>query len=157
MPRSRPVSREISTLFNIGFGEIIVILIVGFVVVGPRGLPGLARSAARLWREIRRYAEQLSMEVRANMGDLEKELGEIPGELRRTTSAIDQVSDKLARKAGVRDFLDEQIERSGTANSGGEPSPAIPPPVSQEFAADPDLETFVTGNQPAPPKKPEPN
>ncbi|MCW5828943.1 MAG: Sec-independent protein translocase protein TatB [Deltaproteobacteria bacterium] len=149
-------------MFNIGFGEILVILVIAFVVVGPRGLPGLARSAGRLWREIRRYAEEISAELRENVGDLEKELGEMPREIRKTAAALDKVSDTIAGKVETRDFLglDAGGRRRKPAKDGKDetgstgPVPADVPgaatraAASTEVVADPDLETFVTGKLP---------
>ncbi len=130
-------------MFNVGFGELLVILIIGFVVVGPRGLPELARSAARLWREVRRYADQLAEEVRSNMGEIEKELGDLPQEIRSTASALDGMSDRIARKVDGRSSA-----LADPAGSIAGPPPEPPrPPASTEVVADPDLETFVTGDQ----------
>lgn len=130
-------------MFNVGFGELLVILIIGFVVVGPRGLPELARSAARLWREVRRYADQLAEEVRSNMGELEKELGDLPQEIRSTASALDGMSDRIARKIEGRNAGDG----AAAGSIGGPPPEPSRPPASSEVVADPDLETFVTGDQ----------
>lgn len=142
-------------MFNVGFGELIVILLVGFIVVGPRGLPGLARSVARLWKEVRRYADQLSAEVRANMGEIEKELGDVPGEIRKTAAAIDKVSDKISKKVSIRDAFDsedgeDEPRIGGRRKKAKEPGPAEPPPepvavASTEVVTDSDLDTFVTG------------
>lgn len=42
-----------SALFNIGFSELLLILLVAFVIVGPKDLPKVARSMARGIRQLR--------------------------------------------------------------------------------------------------------
>jgi sec-independent protein translocase protein TatB len=45
-------------MFNIGFGEIILILLVAFFIVGPKDLPKVARALARFIKQIKKmYAE----------------------------------------------------------------------------------------------------
>jgi len=40
-------------MFNIGFSELIVILLVAFVIVGPKDLPKIARSLGRAVRTVK--------------------------------------------------------------------------------------------------------
>ncbi|HHT15470.1 MAG TPA: twin-arginine translocase subunit TatB [Clostridiales bacterium] len=45
-------------MFNIGFSEIIVILMVAFFIVGPKDLPKVARALARFFKQMKKmYAE----------------------------------------------------------------------------------------------------
>lgn len=48
---------------NIGFGELIMILLVAFLVVGPKDLPKVARWLGRQVRMIRRMIEELKKET----------------------------------------------------------------------------------------------
>lgn len=51
-------------MFGLGFGEILIILIVGIVVVGPRRLPTLMRTAGQWVAKLRR----MSTDLRAQSG-----------------------------------------------------------------------------------------
>lgn len=51
-------------MFNIGFGELIVLMLVAFLVVGPKDLPNIARAAAKGLRQLR-----------ALLGDLKQSVG----------------------------------------------------------------------------------
>ena len=51
-------------MFGLGFGEIMVLLLVGIVVVGPKRLPTLMRTAGRWVGKLRR----MSHEFRAQSG-----------------------------------------------------------------------------------------
>ena len=47
-------------MFNIGFSELILILLVAFVIVGPRDLPKVAAALGRGVRSIRRLIDRKS-------------------------------------------------------------------------------------------------
>lgn len=46
-------------MFGLGFGELVVLLIVGIIVVGPRNLPTLMRSAGQWVAKLRRMSHEL--------------------------------------------------------------------------------------------------
>ncbi|MCC8025281.1 MAG: Sec-independent protein translocase protein TatB [Clostridium sp.] len=57
---------------SLGFGEILVVLIIAFVVVGPKDLPKIARAMARLIRQFR----QMYGSIKDSLS-LEEEMAEI--------------------------------------------------------------------------------
>jgi sec-independent protein translocase protein TatB len=61
-------------VFGIGFGELVVILLVALVVVGPAGLPKAARTLGRILKAARRAVRELSDEL--DMEDEIKKSGE---------------------------------------------------------------------------------
>ncbi len=56
-------------MLNIGPFEIVLILAIALVVIGPDGLPEAARKVARFFGELRRYGEEVQSEVRAIIDD----------------------------------------------------------------------------------------
>ena len=56
-------------MLGLGFGEIILILVVALLVLGPEKLPGLARQAGTGLREFRRFAS----EFQRNLNEIETE------------------------------------------------------------------------------------
>jgi TatA/E family protein of Tat protein translocase len=50
-------------MFGLGIGEIIVIVVVGLMVLGPRRLPEIARQIGRVIRELRRAAYELQVNL----------------------------------------------------------------------------------------------
>lgn len=50
-------------MFGLGFGEIMVILVLGLVVLGPKRLPQLAAQAGRLLRQLRESADTVTQTV----------------------------------------------------------------------------------------------
>jgi sec-independent protein translocase protein TatB len=56
-------------MFNqIGWGEIIVLAIVGLIVLGPERLPKAAADAARLLRQLRAMARSATADLKAELG-----------------------------------------------------------------------------------------
>ena len=53
-------------MFGIGLPEMIVIMAIALIVVGPDKLPGLARSAAKWMLELKKTAETLKKELAAD-------------------------------------------------------------------------------------------
>lgn len=68
-------------MFNIGFSELILILLVAFVIVGPRDLPKIAGALGRGVR----YVKQLMKEFQDETG-----LGEAVKEFRKTSRELEQ-------------------------------------------------------------------
>jgi sec-independent protein translocase protein TatB len=60
-------------VFGVGPAELIVILVVALVVVGPERLPRLAADVARMIRDVRRYTGGLAAEFNQVVKDLEQE------------------------------------------------------------------------------------
>ena len=50
-------------MFDIGFFELMVIMAIAVVVVGPKNLPRLARSLGKGWGEFQRTFDDLKQEV----------------------------------------------------------------------------------------------
>jgi sec-independent protein translocase protein TatB len=61
-------------VFNLGPGEVIVILVAGLVVLGPEKLPDMIRKAGRLYGEMRRMANGFQSELRDAFDEPMKEM-----------------------------------------------------------------------------------
>lgn len=72
-------------MFGIGFWELVVLLVIGLIVVGPQRLPAFARETARWVRRVRRFTTDARREI-------EREL------------ALDE-ADQFKRKLGEMDRL----------------------------------------------------
>ncbi len=56
-------------LNNLGWGEILVLGILGILIFGPERLPKAAADAGRLVRELRRMARGVTADLREELGD----------------------------------------------------------------------------------------
>ncbi|MBI2569315.1 MAG: twin-arginine translocase subunit TatB [Candidatus Schekmanbacteria bacterium] len=61
---------------GLGIWEIVVILIVALVVVGPRKLPDVARTVGKSLAEFRRAAAQVRSSLEAEVREVERTAGE---------------------------------------------------------------------------------
>ncbi len=74
-------------MFNVGFAELILILLVAFLIVGPKDLPKVARALARAVR----YIQSLFQEFKDETG-LDETLQELKGaenDLKKTMTDAD--------------------------------------------------------------------
>ena len=55
-------------MFQVGFGEALVIAVVAVLVIGPERLPHYAAEAGRMLRQLRRMANDASSEIRSELG-----------------------------------------------------------------------------------------
>ena len=58
-------------MFGIGFNEIIIILLIALIVIGPKKLPEIAKALGKGYREFRKSFEDLEKEF--NVDDLEED------------------------------------------------------------------------------------
>ena len=75
-------------MFDIGFSEILVIMIVALVVIGPERLPKVARSMGQWWGRIQRYLNKIKQDVNSSI-ELE--------ELRETQRKFQAEADEMER------------------------------------------------------------
>ena len=115
-------------MLGIGMQEILIILVVALIVIGPKRLPDLARTLGKGFAEFRKAADDLQETVRM---DLQKEKHE---EFRQKYPDIVPDEDKEEETTLQADgkSADEAITPTETVNTPTEPelSPQPPPEPS---------------------------
>ncbi len=61
-------------MFNIGLPELILILVVALIVLGPRRLPEIAKALGRGLAEFKRATEEVKRQIEEEVSSLEKEV-----------------------------------------------------------------------------------
>lgn len=54
-------------MFEIAFSEILIIMVVALVVIGPERLPQVARTLGKLWGRLQRYINQVKLDVNSSI------------------------------------------------------------------------------------------
>lgn len=115
---------------NIGWGEMLVLVVVGLVVLGPERLPGAIRWTAGALRQARDYLSGVSNQLREDMGP---EFDDIRGQL----SELQKLRGMTPRAALTKHLLDgDDSIFTGNFDTPAPPSPAKPespaPPAAPE-------------------------
>ena len=99
-------------MFNIGAGELILVLLVAFFIVGPDDLPKVARWLARQLKVLRRWIRELKKEtgwdeVERDLRDVKREVNTVKKDL-DLSSEVKSVRDEVNRATGdIRKELHE--------------------------------------------------
>lgn len=82
-------------LFGVGAMEALLVLVVALIVVGPHRFPGIARQGGRWYRVARRYANEVTQDVRGAMDELQAEIEEEGADLRSIRELGDEMEADL--------------------------------------------------------------
>ena len=102
-------------MFNIGFAELILILLIAFVVVGPKDLPKVARALGRFVKYVRKMIEEVKREsgldeVENEIKTMERKIDEgvrsvdIRPELQKTQLQINKELNAVKKDVSFKDF-----------------------------------------------------
>ncbi len=86
-------------MFNIGWGEMLVLVVIGLVVLGPERLPGAIRWTANALRQAREY-------ISGATSNLREELGPEFDDLREPLSELQKLRGLTPRQALTKHLLD---------------------------------------------------
>jgi Tat protein translocase TatB subunit len=119
---------------GIGLPEIILILIVALIVVGPKRLPEVAVQIARLIRQLRGYATDVTAQMRSELDELTREYEQVRRELREFRQVAAKDLDSVSRE------VDRTVrEAPAIIESSAEPEPEKrPSPPGEETTRDDD-------------------
>lgn len=122
-------------MLNVGPLELLVVLAVALIVVGPERLPELARSVGRVLRQFREVQDEVRDMVSSGVDD---EMREAAAEFRKATGSIKRATDvKGAVRRAERTIREETAgpRRTPQAEPGGsqrgEPTEAAGPPADR--------------------------
>jgi sec-independent protein translocase protein TatB len=113
-------------MFDIGWGEFVVIGIVALIAIGPKELPGVLRALGQWIAKLRRMATEFQGQFQeamreAEMADLKQEVDEMT---RKATQSFDMPFDAVA-EAGT------PLATEPAASAPPQPTPEPAPPVTE--------------------------
>ena len=80
-------------MFDVGFSEIVVIMLVALVVIGPERMPTVARTMGQWWGRLQRYINRIKQDVTTSM-----ELEELRELERKIKAEIDRLKSMMEEK-----------------------------------------------------------
>lgn len=100
-------------LFNIGFAELLVVLVVAYVIVGPKDLPKVARWLGRMVRRARQLIRELKEEVGWNemMAETEDVRRDIDSALKDADISSDLKDARRELEHSVREAEKDTMEK----------------------------------------------
>jgi Tat protein translocase TatB subunit len=104
-------------MLNVGPLELLVVLAVALIVVGPERLPELARSVGRVLRQFREVQDEVRSMVSSGVDD---DIRDAAAEFRKVTSGITRATDV---KGAVR-RVERSIQDATTPSPKGPTDPA---------------------------------
>jgi len=95
-------------MFGIGFPELVVILAVALVVLGPQRLPEVARMLGRAYAQLRRASEEFQQTIRQDLAALERQ-----EDINRNKAIAQEIRERCADIEDVQTAIVQERDRHG--------------------------------------------
>jgi sec-independent protein translocase protein TatB len=132
-------------MFGIGFGELLVILAIALIVVGPERMPDLARRAGTAIRDLRRMYDNMRSELGADFEEVERGIQTLRSlDPRRELDAYGRkFIGEMAREAGpeAETVLKSSPQQLASTLKGSLNPLAVPAPPKNEGTPSVDAST----------------
>ncbi len=135
-------------LLGVGVPELIVIIILALIFVGPRDLPKLAARAAEFLREIRKMSEGLTTEWQKEVNAANLDLGG----LKELSEELSEAQKSVKKMTSLQLNLDDAVKTE--AKNSAPPAPKkdvaaeASPPSPPEAPEKPSVEETPASDQP---------
>jgi sec-independent protein translocase protein TatB len=140
-------------MFNVGGGELLVILLLALIVLGPQKLPGAVRTAGRVMGEVRRISSGFQQELKSAFDEADGDenlprrresapLAATVADAEAEARSAATTADGQDGEPAPRDDLDDLP--SGPRPAGGGDGPTVAPAVAAA------LDEIVTPLNPVP-------
>jgi sec-independent protein translocase protein TatB len=114
---------------NVGWGEILVLLVAGLFILGPERLPEAAAWLGRTLRQVRDFASGARDQLRSELGPEFDQLRKPLDELREPLRDLRGLRDFDPRRAVVRSLFDDTPPGAKPNGFGTAPGTASVPPA----------------------------
>ena len=146
---ARPAQERNWIIMKIGFWELVVVVIVAFVFIGPDQLPVYAKKLGKMLRELKKYTGAASEEIQKNvveplneiqaplkeavapLTDIKKDIDNSVKDVTKSFTGIGKTSKEEAAKAEaaeeVTELTEEPVEELAEDAPTEKAEPVIPP------------------------------
>jgi sec-independent protein translocase protein TatB len=94
-------------MFDFSFSELMVVMVVALIVIGPERLPKVARTLGHLWGRAQRYVNGVKADIERDMAV--EEFRQLQQKVQAEASALEQSVKQVALKA------DQQVQQINAA------------------------------------------
>ena len=131
-------------MFDIGFSEIVVIMVVALIVIGPERLPKVARTLGLLWGRAQRYVNGVRADIERDMQleemrqirqKMEEDAMAIAHSARQAMQSVDQHVQSLAEPSEPTPGVENKPKSVPVASPENKPKEPSTP-VQQQFPID---------------------
>jgi Tat protein translocase TatB subunit len=95
-------------MFGIGFPELVMILAVALIVLGPQRLPEVARMLGRAYAQLRRASEEFQNTIRQDLAALERQ-----EDAHRNKAVAQEIRERCADVEDVQTAIIQERDRHG--------------------------------------------
>ena len=122
-------------LLGVGAAEALVVFVITLIVVGPNRFPEIARQSGRYYRIARRYAAEVTADVRGAMAELEAEVESQKSELEAVGTELTELSEGISETveetrgdlheldSSTQQAVGDPLAAGGGAGNGTAPAP----------------------------------
>lgn len=128
-------------MFNLGFIEIIVIVAVGLIVLGPEKFPKVARQAVRFFNELKRAF----LEIKSGFDDIQEETQKVIEEVKKGTD-LEDIQTEFSNIQEKARKIKEEINAAFSEETKDTTSPEHKSPVSEKQEASPTKNPLDSNN-----------
>jgi TatA/E family protein of Tat protein translocase len=124
-------------MFGMGMPEIILILAIALIVIGPRKLPDLGRSLGRAMREFRKATSEFkaSLDVEDDLGAVRRSFSELNQDLKSSLDTAAYGKSKNSDASGPVGDAGAPAAEPRPAPSASPPSEGAPPAAEERSDA----------------------
>jgi sec-independent protein translocase protein TatB len=127
---------------NIGWGEMLVLVVAGLVILGPERLPGAIRWTTTTLRQVREYLSGATSQLREDLGPEFEDLRQPLSELQKLRGMTPRAALTKHLLDGDDSFLTGNFDKPEKPVSPGQPQPQ---PPSQPSSGETSAQTQPTG------------
>ena len=99
------ISHHLLLFFDVSGGELLVIMVVAFLVFGPKKLPEIARKMGRIMNEVKKATNDITREFREETDGIKNEFLSARDEIKTES---DKVKQEMSRtKSRIMDQIDQ--------------------------------------------------
>jgi sec-independent protein translocase protein TatB len=116
-------------MFDFSFSELMVVMVVALIVIGPERLPKVARTLGHLWGRAQRYVNGVKSDIARDMAV--EEFRQLQQKVQAEASAVEQSVKQVALTADQQmQQINETVAQLSSPVQTTQPTQATQPPAA---------------------------